>query len=192
MTDFSADRRALCNPERKKKVAVTQYRVPGCQSCQQLQPVRTLNSILREKPEVWLPCLAHRLNHSNGSKDMSIPTKRLKYVPAHDHGCGEITVSIKQVTQTTVILTLVSAPDHLSQHTLVSAPNHRASHQSAHAGLCLILLCLTSVSTRWFQPQITVHVTPPVCPIQPLSRHATCLYKPAINTSRHPSLELSR
>ena len=92
---------------------------------------------------------------------MSIPTKRLKYGPAHDRGRGEITVSIKQVTQTTVISTLVSAPDHISQHTLVSAPNHHALHQLAHVGFSRKSPCITSARTCWFQPQISVHYISP-------------------------------
>ena len=36
-----------------------EQRVPGCQSIEQLQPIRTSHNIMCEKPEEWPPCLIH-------------------------------------------------------------------------------------------------------------------------------------
>ena len=48
---------------------MAQQRVAGCQSPQQLQPIRTSpKNVSREKPEEWLSYLAHKRKQSNTAK----------------------------------------------------------------------------------------------------------------------------
>ena len=121
-------------------------RIPGCQSPNQLQPIRTLRNSPREKPKEWLSCLAHKLKHtSSRTQDWWTPNKSgaLSFIPRG--------MSCSRMRNTTLIWTLESASKHRAFHK--ATQYNTVQHKATQYNLVIMIYTMSHAAFQaaWWQ-----------------------------------------